>query len=841
MRWPDITPLTLTEVDEAIRRGEVGHLTSDVFDTVVWRAVATPSDLFLALAADLERRTGAWSHPDRFRVARIDAERRAREAAVVAHGTPECTLEEIWAEMPGDVPVEVGVARELAIEGSHLRLHPRVVATLDLARRTGVRVTLVSDFYMSSSQLTDVLRTAGLDLANIDVVTSSERRRNKSDGLLDDIYAAHDGSERAVHVGDNPWSDVAAAARAGARPCHVDVREEDDTVRAAHEPWRRRSTVLGTDGGRSAVVREALVAGGHSATDPSFQFGAAVAGPLMVGFAGWAADVAAESGASAMHCLLREGQRIAELVDAVRPEAPERILVHVSRWAIMRAAVTSGSAQEIGEALGRRAELHGDHLVDAFGCDPADVRRVLGDDPVPHAERGRAYAAIAADDRLRDQVVARSADLRRAALRYLEGRLRLDDGPLVVCDIGWGGTIQEGLTRILRAGGHDQHVIGLYALLSPAGVLRRSNGADLRCYLPLAGIDGSSSQAAEVALRSPEALERINTPPIGTLIDYGPDGEPIARPDDHDPLPDSLVAAQRGIDECCRAWVAMIGGIDELRRQWSRDEGHAAAALSSYATVITSPDPRLARSIGTWPHDDVAGTAMESLAGPAFDRWLPYANAVDARHVSMHEVFWLQGVASRTGSALAHQLDALARGGHPDIVAPPSETGETRIAVFPPGSELASAQVEHVPRQGGGGWLLLRFDTDSPGVRSVRVDLGAVPLLAEIADAEIRVDTPSGPRTIVDGLDELRAAAVWVGGRWLSDRRAVADTGGHVVVDIPSDVASEVRAVSVTLACRTSRLTAAERSRWLAGPVLRLQSARRLVADRVSRLAHRGD
>ena len=174
-------------------------------------------------------------------------------------------------------------------------------------------------------------------------------------------------------------------------------------------------------------------------------------------------------------------------------------------------------------------------------------------------------------------------------------------------------------------------------------------------------------------------------------------------------------------------------------------------------------------------------------------------------------------------------------------MAPPSETGEARIAVFPPGSDLATAQLEHVPRQGAGGWLLLRFDTDSPGVRSVRVDLGTVPLLAELADVEIRVDTPSGRRPLVDGLDALRSAAVWVGGRWLSDRRAVVDAGGHLVVDVPRDLAPEVRSVSVTIACRTSRLTAAERSRWLSGAVLRLQSTRRAIGNRVARLTGRRD
>jgi FMN phosphatase YigB (HAD superfamily) len=835
MSTSESTPLTLADVDAAIGRGEVRHLTADVFDTVLWRAVATPSDLFLALATELHRRTSAWPHPDRFRVARIDAERRARERAVLVHGTPECTIEEIWDEMPGGVPPTIGIACELEVEAAHLRLHPGTVSVIERARAAGVPVTLVSDFYLSSAQLRTLVESAGLELSGVDVVTSSERRRNKSEGLLEDIFAVHGDPEHAVHIGDNPWADVAAARRAGARACHVGLVDDDDTVRSAHAPWRRRSSVVGSDGGRSAIVRETLVAGGGLALDPSYQFGAAVAGPLMVGFAGWAAGVAADEGASTIHCLLREGQRIASLMEAVRPDSPERVLVHASRWAIMRAAIVTGDAGEIGEAIGRRADLRAEHLVDAFACDLADARRVLGTAPVPRSERGRAYASIADDDRLREQILHHSSGLRRNALRYLERHLRLDDGPLVLCDIGWGGTIQEGLSRILRAAGHDQHIIGLYALLSPAGVLRRANGADLRCYLPVAGVDGTSSEASEIALRSPEALERINTPRLGTLLDYSDSGEPVTRPDDHDPIPESLVVAQRGVDEFCARWVDMIGADEGLVAQWFDVDGHAASALASYAAVIASPDPRLAAAVGTWPHDDVAGTSLESLAGSDFDRWARFANGVDARTVSMHEVFWVQGAASRAHSALAHQLDALARGAHPDIVAPPSATGETRIAVFPPGSELAVAQHEQVPREGGGGWLLLRFDTESPGVRSIRIDLGTVPLLVELGDADIQLDTGGERRSIVDGAGELRAVGTWVGGRWLSDRRAVADEGGHLLIDVAPELGPEVRSVSVTIACRTSPLSESERNRWLAAPVLRFEAARRSLGRRLGR------
>lgn len=825
--------LTLRDVAEAIERGEIAHLTSDVFDTIVWRPVATPADLFLRLGAELDRRCGGWPDPTRFRNARIEAERRARVRAMVAHGVPECTIEEIWAEMPGDIPLADGVEAELALEASTLRLHPGVATVLDAARMRGVRVTLVSDFYTSSEQLRRLLTGAGLELTGIDVVTSSERRRNKAGGLLADVVGIDD-RDRTVHLGDHPYSDVTMARLAGIRSCHVDVLDDDDAVRSAGEPFEHRSRVVATDGGRSAIVRDTLVASGTSKLDAAYQFGVAVAGPMMVGFAGWAARVAAELDATAIHCMLREGDRIAALIDRIDPDAPERVRLHVSRWSITRAAVIEGTADEIESALGRRSDLRAEHLTEAFGCDTEHVRSIIGS-VVPLHERPAAFRAIAADDELRSRIVERSAELRRQALTYLERTLRAGEGPLVLCDIGWGGTIQDGIERILRSAGDDRQVVGLYALLSPAGLRRRAYGSDLRCYLPTDGVDGTSAEAAAFTLRSSEALERINTPPIGTVLGYDDSGEPVTRADDHDMHPGSLRSAQRGVDDFCRHWVELVGDDHDLRRVWSDEQGHAAALLDAYARVITVPDPRLAEAMGTWPHDDVAGTDQETLTGSGFGRWLPYANGVDAAKVSMYEMFWVQGAASQARSPLVHQLDALGRGGHPDLVAPPSQTGVARIAVFPPGSELASAQWEAVPRQSGTGWLLLRLATPVPGLRSVRIDLGDVALLAELADVEIVLTTADGAITLVDGTEQLRERSLWVAGRWLSDRRAVVAPGGHCLVDVPADIAGSVTDVAVTIACRTSPLSEAERERWVGANRLRAEALRDSIARRLRR------
>lgn len=832
----DLSPThTLAEALAAVEAGEVAHLTSDVFDTVVWRDVARPEDLFLALARTIRDTLGLGIDDHTFLVARTRAEDHARRAALTAHGAPECTLEEIWDAMPAAaLPAghdrAAGLELELAAEARHLRLHPGVRDLFAVARRVGVGVTLVSDVYLSSAQLRTLLAAAGLDLTGVEVVTSSDRRRNKWGGLLADVIGEHGGPEACLHLGDNPGSDVLAARRAGARVCHVALAEQDDAVAATHAAWQRRSRAAGTDGGRTAVVRETLAAAGTAGHAPSYQFGVAAAGPIMAGFAAWVAETTEQIGAGTTHCLLREGARIAELIDIVRPDAPRRVLVHASRWGIMRAAVIDGTPRELERALARRADLRADHLVEAFGCDPLDATRVLGTSVVPRPELAAAFEAISRDATVMEQILSRSAALRRNALTYLERRLDLD-GPVVLCDIGWGATIQEGLTDILRSAGHDHPITGLYALVSPAGVARAAEGADVRGYLPLVGSDGGAIDDASVAVRHPEFLERVNTPQLGTLLEFDDDGEPVCRPDDHDPIPESLRLAQRGVVDFCRHWQQMVGGDPDLRAAWL-DAGHAGAALSAFASTIAGPDPRLAAALGTWSHDDVAGTHHEPLAGSGFTRWVRYANGVDAADITMHDVFWVPGAASASNSPLAVQLQALAEGAHPDAVCPPSPTGTARIAVFPPGGQLASAQRELVPRLGGGGWMLLQLRTAVPGLRSIRIDLGDVALLAEIADAQIVVTAPGGDTVIADGAAELRRRGDWVGGRWLSERRAVVDAGGHLLVGVPL---ADAESVSVSVAFRTSPLDHAERRRWLPAPLVRSAELGRRVRRRLGR------
>jgi FMN phosphatase YigB (HAD superfamily) len=812
--------LTLASARRLVESGAVDLLTSDVFDTLVWRPVSKPHQLFPHLAARLRDDGLLRADVDAAVIGhgRRRAERLARDAARRTRRSVECTIEEIWGAAPAawfaasddaiggtidDRLVARLVTAELAVEAAALRPHPTAVGLLRAARDRGVAVCLVSDSYLSPDQLRQLLTDVGVDVTGIDVVTSSSVGVHKWEGLLERVLADRGTPrDRCLHVGDHPLSDVEVGLRAGVRVARAAIAEADDCVPTSHAPWVRHATATATDGGREAVVRETLLRAGDRGLDASYQFGAAVAGPVMAGFCQWVDRTAAELGAGAVHCLLREGARIADLIGVVRPQALDRVLVHASRWGVMRATVFEGSTVELERALERRQDFTAAHVTAAFGVPQHEVERVIGTAPYRGWSRIEAWDAIAADDALRGQIVESSARLRAGVRSYLERTLRLDDGALVLCDIGWGGRIQEGITAVLRETGFAGEVVGLYSMLSPAGDERNGAGHRLLGYMPTVGAAGMHVEAAAVAIRNCEFLERINTPAIGTLLEFTDAGDPVCRPDDHDRIPESLRAAQDGVEDFCRTLAEVALPEPAIADEWSSGR-LAGPALEALAAVVAAPDRRVAAALTTWEHDDVAGDDPETLAHPWFDRWARFGNVADLSGIEMNEMFWIAGAAAASSPALAAQFAAVAGGADPTALCPPSATGRAIVAAFPPGSPLASAQTQTVPRTGADGWMLLRLDTPMEGLRSVRIDLGDTALLAEIGDVEVVVTTTGGATSrIVDGVDQLDQA-VWVGrGGWIGRGRCVAAPGAHLVVDVPTDLAPRVTRCRVSIGYR---------------------------------------
>ena len=861
---PDATPSGYAEVRRALADG-VRMLTSDVFDTLVWRPVAEPRHLWPHLGEHLLH-LGVLPRdvtPTHFADVRVRAEARARIPHHVPGRSPETSIEEIWGEMPGEWlggrTVDELVAEELAVEAALLRRHEPALALLRDARAAGIRVVLVSDTYLSAAQLRSLLAAVGVGPEHFDdVVTSRDHDTAKADGLLRIALEASGVPARAVlHIGDNEVSDGLAALDAGLRFVHLAVPSRSDAMGGVAESLVLHSADHATDAGRSAAVRETLLGHDGAASEPAYQFGAAVAGPAMAGFAAWASLTTERLGAGAVHCLLREGGTIAELIRRVRPDGPTPVEMHSSRWGVLRAAVISGTPDELYAALARRADFRAEHVSEAFDVDLALVRSVVGDGPHDHRMRALALDAIAAHDVLRGEIVAASARLRAGLEAYLGATLHggiHSDEPIVVCDIGWSGMIQQGLTRVVRGMGIDREVIGLYSALTPAGEERVSRGARMLAYMPSRGGHGRADDAAAVIIRNPEILERVMTPATGTLLGFSASGEPICKDTTEERHP-SLDLARGGLLDF--ATVA-APTIREHLATWTDDVGFRIALEESVAAVLRSPDRRLAEQLGKWHHDDVAGTASEVLAASWFERLLPFANAHDLASVPMTDVFWLPGLAAVASEPLAAQLRAVQAGASSELLCPPNRLGVATITAYPQGSLRAAGQWRDTPRTAPEGWSLVTMRCTVPSLRSVVVQPCETGGVVEFGIVGVEWTTADGA-VHASVVDDLAAPASGVGvrivsGRLLGSRTVGFAQGGHLLVTPPSALAASITSVRLDVAYRGITLDAAARrvveppflrtaprrlAQWakarLRGPVRRILDRRAARASRPTR------
>jgi len=841
-------------VARSIALGVVDVVTCDVFDTLVTRPAATPSDVFVLLADELHRR--GWLHPtvsrQLFAGGRRRAERRARNDVRERREdapAPECTIEEIYDRLPHQWfaehvdPADL-IAAELDAEAATLRPIEPAVAALRRAHDAGLRTVLVSDVYLSADRLTSLLERVGIDRSTIDrVVTSADHRLGKADGLLEQVIAAETSRPgRVVHLGDNQVSDVDTATALGAVAVPTDLTDGIRHVDTAPAELLRYSTSRGGDGGITAAVRAAVMSS-EAGGDPAFQFGAAVAGPAVAGFARWAAATAAELGAERIHCLYREGARIAELIEQLAPGTVRPAGVHASRWVVARAAVLSGDADEIAVALARRRHFDLDHVVEAFGCDRARLTEVLGPGPFDVHATVRAYEAIAADPVLRDQLTAHTAALRHRLLRYLDRAIGLDgDGPIVVCDIGWGGTIQEGLTTVLRSAGIDRPVIGLYLALSEPGEDRLAGGADMRAYLPHRYLDGAGSRHSRVVSHNADIAERLLTPRMGTLVDIDAEGEPVCLPAGHDHIPPSLLAAQSGVQAFCDA-LAAVGRSAPWAddRVWVDDVAFRSALAARFAAGILVPSASVAAALSTWPHDDVAGTHARAIVPEHLTELARYVGVSSLDRIAWTETAWPEGVAAMVNPPLSAQIGAVAAGSDPRALAATSDTGVARLAVFEQGTDLATAQDARVPDLSPAGWAVLRVDTPVGSVRSLRFDPGDASALCDVGGWTIRFELDDGStvdRAIDDlGTDDL----VWVDAHPIDARRLGIRPGGHVLVAVDDEFGARVRRVVTDVAFRTWTVDASSplvstpwRQRLVDGQRRAVRAARRLQARRRS-------
>jgi predicted HAD superfamily hydrolase len=499
----------------------------DVYDTLLTRRVARPEDLFELLEQRLHTE-GLAELSGRFAAERRQAEADARLTAPAG----EVQLSEIYAclgqrmgwnaeGINQALELELQTERELTVAVPGLRT--RVQA----ARAAGFRIFFLSDMYLPTPFIRELLRREGFWEEGDELLVSGELRQAKHDGrMFQMLRAKHPGITAWHHTGDNLRADVEVPKRFGIESdwetrCQLTQRELAARGSTGQgELWRSRL---------AASMKLARLAGADLPPERRiiWECGTNVVGPLWFGFVEWCLAEAQRRGIRRLYFVARDGQifhKVAQEIVRKRSIPVECHYLYGSRQAWHLPGLQEWGEGAIRWAFHRQRYLTAEQVLRRLGLDPhahAGKLATLGI-PVSSWEANLSAAQAGAlrllletpafQSLIRDQAVR----AREATYQYLEQEGMFDGTSFALVDIGWRGNMQRSLARVIRAHSSQQQNIsirGMYFGLQdhPAD----SDGDEFISYWPETPQQVVLLQGVQVTL-----LEMMAAADHGTVLGF---------------------------------------------------------------------------------------------------------------------------------------------------------------------------------------------------------------------------------------------------------------------------------------------------------------------------------
>lgn len=584
-------------------------LSLDCFDTLIWRNVNMPVDVFhdLGIAgANMEMR--------------VRAENRARKALILKSDSSEVTIGEIYTNMfreADETVISECIAKELQAEARHCFAFKPVCDLIRDVKKRHMKVIIVSDTYLPEPLLRQLISVAaGEDILGMidQIFCSCEYGASKSAGLFKYVLAELGISPgKILHLGDNKKADQEAPEKLGVRGVHFRQFDEEAEERLRLEA--NSSTLLEKDSRRDTPVFQP-----HRARislrdndETVFQFGHDVLGPVFQGFSQWIADEADALEESTgqkpkLLFMLRDGYLPAQAFLKAFPDRADDVsMVEISRFTANAASFTSKAAIKsylMSEATGNKDDAYSQQRQAAY------CRQLLFFD-----NEIKALAKIRKpEDFVREVLKSKNVKKIMARSKKFASRLcahlrqaGVEDGDAVMfVDLGYNGSAQNVVEPVLIEE-MRLTVAGRYLLLRELMI----TGLDKKGLIDHRHYDNSALNAM---CESIAVLEQLSTQAQGSVLGYEDDGTP--RRDSADIKGRQSEAREQAQAACLAYMDDPECGWETIPRSWDGDCARRMAA-ASLTRLLFLPVSREVDIFESFHHDVNLGTKdMVRLVDP---------------------------------------------------------------------------------------------------------------------------------------------------------------------------------------------------------------------------------
>jgi hypothetical protein len=501
------------------------------------------------------------------------------------------------------------VRREVAIEIAYATLNLELASWVNGVADQGIEFAIISDFYLDSAALTEILASTGF-IHPIPFFVSCEKGVSKSGQgeLLKLVRTEMEvDAKRHLHIGDNPYSDFEMQVSTGGAalliPTPADVEEArdhhgldpdqvSDLFRKGRQRQRRHQTLpkledLLNDGDlRSYLGHRAFGAGAEMASLPTLLVLKAL-------------ESARSEGVVRVNYLSREGSLLRRIHEAVSDTVgmSDILAVHLPS---SRQSTFSPSIEDPDADLHRLWSFYRhqspNEFLAALGMDPSRFRSRLeahGLDPdvklwTPWEEP--AFVSFLEHRSVAQELEGSLESQRKAAREFLDDAFGPDEVS-VVADIGWRGTIQDNLARLFA----EREFRGLYL-----GLLDFLNPQPGNSSKAAIGPDANTGDDVSWLEDHVAVLERLLTPPIASTVGYG-GGQGVVLRNPNEQISSILAAFQDGV------LAGAVGVAEVYVKLGAEVSDFKAAVVEDMRRAVLQPPGGVADAFFSSAHSDDFG------------------------------------------------------------------------------------------------------------------------------------------------------------------------------------------------------------------------------------------
>lgn len=594
--------------DTLPRLEEAEVISCDVFDTLLFRQCSVPHDLFQEVGLRLKQDGHLLidMSPQEF----VSVRRRAEEHARADSKNSECTLSDIAQEMKLVVNQEVLQAYELIAESDYCFLNEPLTSVLEHLKTMGKKIILTSDTYFTTKEIATLLRNAGFPLHILDkLFASCDLGVNKAFGGLYKHIGRLYPPRKIIHLGDNYAVDVAKAQEYGIIAQYIPQRGFLSPFLEREKAMRLGDADLASSESlRELVGRQAIAE--PEALQFFFTAGATIFGPALARYAEWCITDCVKNNISDILAFTREAETLVPLLKnaAAQQEAEINIIpFYASRQALCMPSFDKVDLLSLVELIHKRNSISYERHFSNLGLTDEKFYALLNVTDKSKAATTKesvdlVYNILQSEEICRQ--IARNIHQKRNQFLQYFSTIKLSSHNIAIADLGFAGTTQKYLSRILQTF-LPNPIRGYYLCLNEGASQHALDGRIALGYLGNYGRDKASTFALS---QHPEALEQSLISHHGTTLGYA-DGGPHLEPTiPHYYQVQETEAVRRGIFAFQAAYIKNTSALSSpefrARIQANIDEQNKNILYRFFAFPLKSE----AIAFGRWVHDDNFGT-----------------------------------------------------------------------------------------------------------------------------------------------------------------------------------------------------------------------------------------